>query len=783
MNKYKVVIGIIMTVVTLSCIIASSFAWFMVGQDTVKGEGGGFTAQSQNSVTVGDVFTIQDMGNYQGQTSFSFYRYIEDPNNDSFNYILDENNNKITRTFTYYEYEAEMRENRTFEWSGTQENVGIYSLRVTVSNVSEVSANMTFFLVVKNNDNYSEPADSLYFDSGNTLKITDTDGNNAYDNMFDIINLDSNAKTISVRPGGESNSFTCSIGVLNQNYTNYINNDNTTTVYDRLGVETQRYSVTGINGSVLYDSKNSDTTISFDKDEGLTKVSKIVRNDKGDCKKIYRDEDGNLTMENEKFRIVRYATEIDTIYRIYDKMPRPNCIYDGELDGVTISVSEKEIVTYAVDDGTGMEDSAYNTAIQFEMFFNSTAGQKYFLQFTPNTLGIVPASESAKEKLLAIDGTTISDIYYTFVDTEVLFGLEVSEEYKNDTVKTTTVKNYTSKIKDYDGETTTVTTTTMNRLENANVNSKLRYETTKGYDVYYSSNANGSNAKPLTLDVDKDAVMKFVDVNGNGKMIPYDQDKHGGLRYALRTIDGYELYVRDDLESSDVLDDKGALIDEAYRDSLIFVYDANGNSKCAVYNKITDKNRDCIDEVLNDTSLNFYTAQSESTVCDTAGNVLCSKGKGNEIATNKKSIYFLPLSAFFDYFTLEVSLINHSDISKTEWENMSAEDRNKLIKTYRVNKEGMLVDENGDQLMLDTSSSTMQLYCVARVYYADPYTLDNMHSEEDLTYNYDYNLPVPMYTVESTGNLNPFAFSDYAFMGSHFLIRLSVGNGQREAGN
>ena len=773
MNKYKVVIGIIMTVVTLSCIIASSFAWFVSGQDKVNGEGGSMVADGQSTVTIGDVFTIQDMGNYKGQTSFAFYRYIEDENNDSFNYILDEEGNKITKNFTVYDYYAQLKDNRTFEWDGTQENVGVYNITVKTSNSSGVSVGMKFFLVVKNNDDYSEPADSLYLETDvSKMKITDTDGNYVYDPSFDPFAVDTEEKTISVRPGGGTEVFTCTIGEIIQNYTNFTNIDNTITVYDRLVStdEAKRYSVKGMDGSVAYDSQNTDTTISFNKDEGVTNVSKIVRTNEGTCKKIYKDQDGNLTYEDATFRIVRLATEIDTIYKIYDKMTRPNCIYDGELDGVTISVSENEIVTYAVDDGTGMEDSAYNIAIQFEMLFDATAGKDYFLQFTPNTLGIVPVSESAKEKLLAIEGTTIGDIHYTFVDSNtILFGLNVSEEYKNDTVKTTTVENY-------NGETKTVTTTTMSRLENANA--KIRYETTKGYDVYYSNNDDGTNAIYLTFDIDKDSVKKFVDIRG--EMIPYDQDKHGALRYALRTTEGYELYIRDDLDKSAVLNDKGTIINEAYRDSLIFVYEENGNSKCAVYTKITDNNR----EILGDTSLNFYTAESDSTVYDADGELMFSKAKGNVIATTKRSMYFLPLSAFFEYFTLEINLIDHSNISESDWKNMPAEERDKLIKTYRVDKTGMVVDENGNAVSLESEvNQTKQIYCVARVYYADSFTFDNMHSDEELKYNYDYNLAVPMYTVESTGNLNPFAFSDYAFMGSHFLIRLNVGNGQREAGN
>lgn len=779
MTKYKIVIGIILTVVTLSCIIASSFAWFTLSQNTVDGKGASLTAKDPSILTVSDdIFTIQDMGNYKGQTSFAFYRYIEEENNPAFEgkYILDKNGNKITKNFTAYNYNAQMKEQRTFAWNGTHENVGIYSISVTHSTVSGVSLNDRFYLRVNNSFDYVEPVDGFYLRNvdGNILSITDLDGNEVYNNSFSPIKINM-FKTLTVSVGGTT-SFTCSIGSLNQDYTTYSNTDNTTTVYDRLvsNNDSERYSLKGIDGAVTYDSKNNDTEITFDKESGITSVSKIVRTDEGTCKKIYEDADGNFTIEDKMFRIVKYITDAKTFYKIYDKALRPNCIYDGETDGVSISISETEITTYAVDDGKDMEDSAYRVGIQFEMILNTSGSTEYFLQFTPITVGIVPVRDSAKEMLISIDGTTTGDVYYTYIDSDkIMFGLDVKDDYRNERMKVTTVTNY-------EGDYKTVTNIQMDKMSSLAEAGKIRYETTRGYDSFYSIDG-GNTFQYLTYDIDLDAVSKYVEIRG--EKIAYDQEKHGDLRYAIKTTTGYNFYIRETLDYSSVLDEKGSLINNNYMDSLIFVFTEDSTQKCALYTEITNANRDRISEGLDNNQL--FIARKNSVVYDAKGeNIIYSKDKGNTIATTKRVMYFLPLKTFYENFTLEIDLIDRTSINDLTWDSMTAEAKNELTKTYKVDKEGNIVNEDGSIVGLKNTSgnSVMRLYSVARVYYADPYTFEHMHSDTELSYNYNYNLSTPMYTVESSGELTPFAYSDYSFMGSHFLIRLNVGSGEKGAG-
>lgn len=771
MTRNRVIVGIIMTIVTLGCIIASSFAWFSASNNYVEGNNASMTAKDPSILTVSnEVYSIKDMGNYKGQTGFAFYRYTENADDPNCKYILDSSGNKLTKDFTVYSFDAEQRDIITLEGSGEQTNIATYSIKF---------------------DRTSPPTSTSSFTKGEPLRLRVTNHktdefnyqDNSY-NSFEILKVDSDTvmyddttATISIHESALTSELTVKVNANGTDYyfefanstpltefTYYINNtDSTKTVYNRLE---NIYSVLDSEGAVLYTPVNGDR-ITFDSSTKTTTVDRRIRSASDTCKIVYRDQDNNLTMESKRYKMVKYETGEAVYYKIFDKTASMACLYDGSAEsGVTINVTEGTVTTYAVDDGKNMEDSAYNVGIQYELVLKTAGTTEYYLQFTPATIGVVPVHEAAKQKLQGIEGCTTGDVYYTYVNTEsgvlIKFGLDNVVNYINSTMKTTAVTNY-------EGDSTTTTSRTMHKLSGSSTYGKICYETTKGYPLFYLPDGT-TDYLPLTTDVVPDTtnipdtVHLFVEIRGEKK--PYDSVVFGDIQYSLKTSANYSIYARQDYSKLDVMDEDNKIKPE-FSNSEVFLYTQDGAEMCAVYKEITD--RSVLATAVTDSSDTLYASLVSSVYKDNKED----KTYDSNVVATKRVIYFLPASVFYKDFNLEVGIINHTSMSEEDFATAKAN-----LHYYKVDDVGRVLNDDGS-LMTFSNNGEMTLYCVSRIYYLDPYTFYNLLSDEELTYNYDYSLATPMYTVQSTGSLRPFEFSDFAFIGSHFLIRLHVASGEK----
>ena len=96
-----------------------------------------------------------------------------------------------------------------------------------------------------------------------------------------------------------------------------------------------------------------------------------------------------------------------------------------------------------------------------------------------------------------------------------------------------------------------------------------------------------------------------------------------------------------------------------------------------------------------------------------------------------------------------------------------------MLGTFYPDAEGNLCDADGQQLVLPASAETMSYRCVVRIYFMDQTSYKNLHDESKLVYTY-VDTGTPTFVVTDYTDIRAFAYSDYMYIGSNFLLRLNV---------
>lgn len=159
----------------------------------------------------------------------------------------------------------------------------------------------------------------------------------------------------------------------------------------------------------------------------------------------------------------------------------------------------------------------------------------------------------------------------------------------------------------------------------------------------------------------------------------------------------------------------------------------------------------------------LYVRSVENEVRSTANNTLLyGEANNHTVSTNFRLMYFLPTTALFNDFYVEVDIYNVTD--------------DLMLGTFYPDAEGRLLTgyDNDTPLIMEADEQEVAYRCVIRVYFMDGYSYNNLHSDVELTYSYQYNLSTPMYVVSDYGSLRPFTYSNDMYIGSNFLLRLNL---------
>ncbi len=367
-------------------------------------------------------------------------------------------------------------------------------------------------------------------------------------------------------------------------------------------------------------------------------------------------------------------------------------------------------ITAYAVEGSDYEDAAYLTTKSFDLLVTIGVDEVRDLNVVPIFIGIVPEYTT---ELATRDDVTSGTIYYTGITTqEETFKLFglTAEISLVDTVNTIKVNNY-------DNELYTVTTMTYHEYDEALYGS-IYYKTTLGYTVYYAA-----EGYPLATAAQIAGNPDNLRVNIRNNYISYVAATHGAIQYSTTTADGYLLYFRE-------YDIAEGINDFSY----------------ATQAQI-------------DAGLDLYIVTSDIKVYDSNDTLLYQENAETTIYFEVDTIYYLPTDTFLDDFYWEIWIAEEIDDVLMEY-----------VK-YHPDENGSFVDE--DNVKLGVADTTIY-NCILKLYFSDGFTYRNIHSEQELTYQ--YNISKNKYEVTESGELSAFRYSDNSYIGSHFILKLTIGS-------
>lgn len=390
-------------------------------------------------------------------------------------------------------------------------------------------------------------------------------------------------------------------------------------------------------------------------------------------------------------------------------------LYNEETDNLNITVETIQKTAYAIQ-GSDYEEEAYYTTKSFDLDVSLKGTETRDLNVEPILLGIVPMYTTESPNLDTMDGISTGSIYYTTVTTS-----EDTIKLFGLTAQTELVDNIeTITVNNYDLTMYTLVTNTYIEYDPL-IHGDLYFVTTLGYTIYYAS-----EGYPIATPEQVAGDPSLLRVNINSNMVTYNSSTHGTIQYSTITLTGnYQLYYHE--------------------------YD-----ELAEINNYTEATPTQVGD-----GLNLCIRTSEIEVYDSDNVLLYEQTAEILIAFEEATIYYLPNDRFLDDFYWEVTLTEIIEGVPGD------------PVTYHPDENGSFVDEDEVKLAL----SDNKLYsCVLNLYFSNGNTFKNTHSGDGLTYS--YNISRSRYEVTDQGTLTEFTYCDESYIGSHFLLRITIGSNE-----
>ena len=820
MTKKHLFFVIATLAITIICIVALSFAWFMSnGTQKVGTDGLRISAYDPSVLTIGAKI-LQRTGQYRGETGLVYYKYVDTSNGD-YKYVYDDDGNIVTKTFPYFTYTASRWEYFTYTWNGESSRTYKCTGTVTMSSFDEFSLNSTAHVqIVEQRGTYFY----VFCNDKNEEKYTSQDGVISF-----IGSTPFSASLITFKQG----SKTLSISFLNKveeiDYTDYYNDGGTYTRIDRKNNKTAVRN----NNKDLHVHSGDNYSVVFSESERTTEVSRRLKHKSDTCFTVVENSATRTTISNQTTQIIRTKNGSTYSYEIYINGAHEYSSSNTSNPKDIIDVAEYQQVAYAVIDTATEEDKAYSIAKQFDLIVDGQDGTNYNLEFGTDIMGIIPETQAAAEYLSQIPGVEVSNAYYTFIGTEegssVLFGVDADITGAN--TENEVIKSYS-----YDDEYYTVTSISYGEY----VDSADRYfVTTKGLPLYvYDAQADdylmlttayGANVAEIEQKVDNGTLQLFILRASLYTAYSHDEsciESYGDVVMSTITTQGLNLYHKLSVPAyraataSETLMGEGLYyLDEndsyvAATEEIVaacqplyvlqdgvriaateaqiaagegLYYLRNGADELATAEELALRKPLCVrvnvfsvataEEM--DAGADLYSRSLTSVVYDAHNDSVVYNADNATIVVERRIMYALPNELLYQYFTVEIDVCDRTSISESVWESMSEEDKISATTRYYVDDQGRLRDapENGNAFV--PAAGDRILYCRMTLYFLDKWTLNHLFSDDNgVEYIYQYKGASSGYYSNGKGNLHEFEFSDSMFMGSHFVLRMYVGSTQ-----